>query len=220
MAIAPSTACATAPRRRRPWRCRRPRRAACRLPAVPKADIGQQEDRQQRGGREPGDAALAARHHDEGGQQRTDRRAGAAAHLKQRLGEPVPPAGRHARNARRLRMEHRRAETHQRRGAAGSSRSCWRPTAAAARSGCTPCAIGSENGCGRRSVTMPDHRLQHRGGQLEGQRDQADLAEVEMIVSFSIGYSAGTSDWFMSLSRWQTESDTRIANGRGFSCNR
>ena len=63
-----------------------------------------------------------------------------------------------------------------------------------------------------------DHRLQHRGGELEGQRDQPDLAEIEMVgLSFRIGYIAGTSDWFMSLSRWQTLSDTRIAKVVRFS---
>ena len=42
---------------------------------------------------------LAARHDDERGEQRTERRAEVAAGLKQRLGEAVAAARRHARDA-------------------------------------------------------------------------------------------------------------------------
>ncbi len=86
-----------------------------RVAPVPEADVGQQQDRQQRRQREPCDAGLSVRHHDECRQQRPDGRPGTAAHLKQRLRESVAPAGSHACHPRRLRMEDGRPDTHQRR---------------------------------------------------------------------------------------------------------
>ena len=45
----------------------------------------------------------------------------------------------------------------------------------------------SEYGCGLPIGEVPDDRLQQRGGHLVGQRDQADVPEVEAELVFSSG---------------------------------
>ena len=164
--------------------CRRPRRAAidgCR--AYHTLTVLSSRMASKRGGREPGDAALPVRHHDERRQQRPDRRAGAAADLEQRLGEAVAPAARHPRHARRLRMEHRGAGPHQRRGE--------QDHAVAMRHREQQQAHQAARHRDRQRERLrppvghhPDDRLQHRGGKLESQRNQPDLAEIQLIGLF------------------------------------
>ena len=153
---------------------------------VPHADGAQQQDGEQGRGGEPGDAALPVRHHDERRQQRPDRRAGAAADLEQRLGEPVAPPAGHPRHARRLRMEHRRAHPHQRRGEQDHA------VAMRHRQQQQPDQAARHRDRQRERLRPPvghhaDDRLQHRGGKLERQRDQPDLAEIQLI-----GHASGS----------------------------
>lgn len=56
---------------------------------------------------------LAERQHDEGGKQRTDRLAGIATDLEEGLRETMATAGGKTGNARRFRVEDRRAEADQ-----------------------------------------------------------------------------------------------------------
>ena len=86
-----------------------------RPPAVPAADAPEHRDRDDGRDSEPGEAALPARQHDERREQRTERRAGVAADLEQRLREAVLPARRQPRDPRRLGMEDRRADADERR---------------------------------------------------------------------------------------------------------
>ncbi len=148
--------------------------------AVPDADVRQQDDGQQRRQREPGDAALSERYDDERRQQRPHGRPGTAAHLEQRLGEAVAPAGRHPRHPRRLGMEHRRADADQRGrrqdGRIGTgNRQQQQPGQRAAHAD------------GQRERQRPavghhaDHRLQHGSRHLERQGDEADLDEIEPV---------------------------------------
>jgi hypothetical protein len=148
-------------------------RAAC---AIPVADLEQDQHRHQRRTAEPDQALLALRHHDEGGQQWTRRLAEVAADLEQRLRQAVAAAGRHARHARSFGMkhrgahaDHRRRQQDQRIGAGlGHQQQAGQREAHADHQG-----IGLRPAVG----VEPDQRLQHRGRALEGQRDQADLAE-------------------------------------------
>src|SRR3954451_3876439 len=83
---------------------------------VPAADAPEDEDREEGDRGEPGDAALPERHDDERGQYPSHRGAKTAAELEYRLRKTVAAAGGQPRDARRLRMKHRRAETDQRGG--------------------------------------------------------------------------------------------------------
>jgi hypothetical protein len=106
--------------------------------------------------------------------------AGAASHLEQRLGEAVAPAGCHPGNARRFRVEHGGAEADQRGGeedggiAVGDGEKQQAYQAAQH-------ADWQRIGLRATIGDQPDDRLEHRGGELEGERDQPDLAEVEMV---------------------------------------
>ena len=84
--------------------------------SVPVADLPEDDHREQRQQRAPGDARLAVGDDEKRRQQRTERRAEISTDLKDRLREAVPSAGGHARHARRLRMKHRRPDAHQPRG--------------------------------------------------------------------------------------------------------
>src|SRR4051794_41919758 len=81
---------------------------------VPAADAPEDQDREEGDRGEPGDAALPERHDDERGQHRSHRGAKTAAELEYRLRKAVAAAGGQPRDARRLRMKHRRAETDER----------------------------------------------------------------------------------------------------------
>ena len=175
-----SRTCAGRERRMRAGRRRRGCAAAARrVRWYQRPTLPEHHDREQRRDREPGDARLAARQHDERGEQRPERRAGVAADLEQRLREAVPPARGHARHARRLRVEDRRAEPD--RAPAATSRRGIAPRHREAEQ-----ADEGEPHADRQRVRLrvvvgvePDHRLQQRRGELEGEGDQADLGEVE-----------------------------------------
>ncbi len=150
------------------------------LRRVPAADAPEDEDRQERDRREPGDAALPERHDDQRRQHRPHRGAEAAAELEHRLREAVAAAGGEPRDARRFRVKHRRAETNEGR-----------------RNEDDEILLGdaeqqqTEEGRGhadRQRIglrllvgVVTDHRLQQRGRELKGQRDHADLREVERV---------------------------------------
>ena len=90
----------------------RPRRSSA-LPAAPVADREKHRHRQQRRGREPGDARLTPWDHDKGGQHRPERRADIAADLEQRLRQAVAPARSHPGDTRGLRVEDRGTDADQ-----------------------------------------------------------------------------------------------------------
>src|SRR5262245_46925931 len=79
-------------------------------PLYPGPDLHEQRDADHRRDGEPADTCLAARQHDERRQQRTERGAGIATDLKQRLREPVATAGGQPRDPRRLRVKDGRAD--------------------------------------------------------------------------------------------------------------
>ena len=116
------------------------------------------------------------RHDDERGQQRTERRSEIAADLKHRLGEAVPPARRHPRDARRLGMEDRGSDADE----AGGDQD--RPERAGDRqqqqADQRERHPADERVRHRPAVGVhPDDRLQQRRGQLQGEGDQPDLRE-------------------------------------------
>ena len=165
-------------------RFRRARRARFRRHAgmalVPCAHAHQHHDGEQRRAGKPRDAALPGRKHDERRQQGTHRRPGVAAHLKQRLRQAVLSAGSHARHARRFRMEHRRAHAdhrHRRQNHGEGGRRCDQDQ-----------PHQRERHAGRQRVRRrpmigvePHQRLQQRRRQLRGERDQPDLAEIQVV---------------------------------------
>ncbi len=146
---------------------------------VPMAHAPEHQDRDHRGQRAPGDRAVAVGQHHRGGQERPQRRSEVAADLEQRLGQSRPGAGRHPGHARTLRVEHRRPhadhagrdhrhrivlrQAEQQEAHEGEDR------AARQGEGHRP-AVGDQS----------HHRLQQGGGELEGEGEQADLAEAEM----------------------------------------
>ncbi len=145
--------------------------------AIPAADAPQHRDRQQGRQRQPGDAALRVHHH---GRQQWPRRAShIAADLEDRLRQPVAPARSHPSHARRFRMEDRGAGADQRRGdqqyaIAGRDRqqqqSRQRETHADRQRMRLRMLVG----------VQADQRLQQRGGDLIGQRQQPDLHEAQI----------------------------------------
>ncbi|CAM2158991.1 hypothetical protein PT2222_50047 [Paraburkholderia tropica] len=152
-----------------------------RMRLVPAADLREHEHRHQRGHREPRDAALTMRNDDRGGQQRSERRARVAADLEQRLREAVAAARGHARNPRRLRMEHRRAAANQRGGDQqhAEARRDRHQQQAAERE-----AHADGQRIRHRALVRidADERLQHRRRDLVRERDQADLRERQREV--------------------------------------
>ena len=155
-------------------------RRHARVALVPCAHARQHHDGQQRGGGEPRDAALPGRKHDERGQQGTHRRPGIAAHLEERLRQPVLSAGSHARHARRFRMEHRRAHADQRHRAQNHGEGGRRCDQNQPDQG--EGHAGRQRVRSRPAVGVESHqRLQQRRGELRGERDQADLAEIEVV---------------------------------------
>ena len=147
---------------------------------VPVPDVEQHHHAQQRHAREPGDARLTARQHDEGREQRTGGGTEVAAHLKDRLRQPVAAAGGHARDPRGLRMKHRGAgadearATQQQRVAAGKGE---QQQARQRESHADRQAVGPRAAVG----VGADERLQERGGELEGEGEQPDLTEAQLV---------------------------------------
>src|SRR5437879_1837068 len=79
----------------------------------PGADVREQDNPEESQKRKPRETRLSLREH-EGGEKRTERGARIAANLEKRLRHAVLPAGSHARDARRFRVEHGGADTHER----------------------------------------------------------------------------------------------------------
>ena len=153
------------------------------LRLVPDADPPQDQNREKRDRGEPGDARLAERHHDQRRQHRTHRGAKTAAELKHRLRETESSAGGQPRDPRRFGVKHRRAQADQRGGNEddGISRRHAEQQQPEKRK-----AHAERQ---RKRLCLPvghvtDHRLQQRRGELERQRDQADLGVVERIALF------------------------------------
>ena len=150
------------------------------LRLVPDADPPQDHDRQKRDRRKPGDAGLAERHHDQRRQHRPHRRAETAAELKHRLRKSVAPAGGEPRDPRRLRMKHRRAEADQR-GRDQDDAVVMRDAEQQQAEEGKAHADRERERLRLLVGEMPDHRLQQRRGELERQRDHADLGEVQRV---------------------------------------
>jgi hypothetical protein len=157
-------------------------RAAAAAPrqivAVPDADPAQDDDADQGREREPGDVELAVGDHQQRHQQRADRLPGIAADLEHRLGEAVAPAGGEPRDARPLGVEHRAADADQGCGQQHGGE------AAGDRQHQHADERRRHAERQRERLRAPvrveaDQRLQDRGGELEGQRDDADLHEIE-----------------------------------------
>ena len=111
--------------------------------------------------------------------QRAERRADVAADLKDRLRQAVTAAGRHPRDARRLRVKDRRTDAHQ-----SGSRPAASAKLPAHRQPDSPTAVNpmpttSEYGVGRRSVTVPTAGCSSDDVICCVERDQADLREAE-----------------------------------------
>ena len=146
--------------------------------AVPAPHAGEHHHADERHHREPRDAALPVGEHDEGGEQRPDRRAEIAADLEHRLGEAVLSARGEARHPRGLGVEHRRSHADQRR------RQQHHAVARGHRHDHEPDerrAHADDERIRRRMAVgdVADDRLQDRGGDLEREGDEPDLAEVE-----------------------------------------
>ena len=158
-----------------PLRCRRRKRQAV---AIPPADIEQEDHAEERDHREPRQARLAEGHHDQRRQQRPQRRTDIASDLKQGLSESIPAARGKPCDAGRFRMEDGRAQADHR--GAEHEHGVGRG----------PCkhqepAKGRAHADGQRERERtavrikPHHRLEQRGGDIEGERDDADLGEIE-----------------------------------------
>lgn len=151
--------------------------------AVARGGPGHQDHRDQHDDGEPGQARLAARHDDRRRQQRADRIAGMAADLEQPLCQALAAGGGMAGHARRLRMEYRRAQPDQRGGeqdhrVARRESERQQPEQRRAHAG------NHRIGPGALVGQPAEQRLQQGRRHLEGQRDQADLAEIELEVLF------------------------------------
>ena len=83
--------------------------------AVPAADSDREDDAGDGDERAPPHARLPVRRDQKRREHRTQRRAGVAADLEDRLRQPVPSARGHPRDARRFRVEDRRTDADQRR---------------------------------------------------------------------------------------------------------
>ncbi len=146
--------------------------------AIPETDPAEDSDADHGREREPGDVELAVGDHQQRHQQRADRLPGIAADLEHRLGEPVTPAGGEPRHARRLGVEHRAADADQSRDQQHGGEAAGHRQQQHADEG----RGHPERQRERLRVLVgvePDHRLQNRGGQLEGQRDDPDVHEIE-----------------------------------------
>ena len=147
---------------------------------IPAAHPGQHQHPDQRRRGKPCHGALAMRQHHQCCQQRPDRLAGIAAHLEQRLRQPEPPARGRPRHPRSLGVEHSRANPDQRR------RKEQHGIAVRHRQHHQPDQRGPHPGRQRERHRLlvgehADERLQQGCGQLEHQRDQADLREIQRV---------------------------------------
>ncbi len=152
--------------------------AGAHVLAVPDADLPEHDHRRQRRDREPRQAALPVREHDEGRQQRPERRPRVAADLEERLREAVLSSGCQPGDSRRLRMEDRRADADQR-GGREHSREMVGPRQEQQTRQRESHADGQRLRLRLAIGEIADHRLEERRGELVGERDQADVPEVE-----------------------------------------
>jgi len=72
-------------------------------------------------------------------------------------------------------------------------------------------AAGSEYGIGRRSAARPTNGCNNDAVSWNANVIRPISPKSSPYDDFSTGYTAGTSDWIISLSRWQKLSDSRIA---------
>ncbi len=141
---------------------------------------GHQDHGDERRDGEVGDAALPSRHDDEGRQQWPQRAAGLAAELEDALRHAVLPARRVAGHPCRFGMEDRRAD-------ADAGRGQQQQRIAAGGGEADEASQGEPHADHHRIRhrmlvgVEPDQRLQQRGRDLEGQRHQPDLTEIERI---------------------------------------
>ena len=152
--------------------------AGAHVVAVPDADLPEHDHRRQRGDRKPGQAALPVLEHDESRQQRPERRPRVAADLEERLREAVLSSGCQPGDARRLRMEDRRADADQR-GGREHCREMVGPRQEQQPRQRESHADGQRLRLRLAIREIADHRLEERRGELVGERDQADVPEVE-----------------------------------------
>jgi len=154
-------------------------RCARQVRRTPVAHADQDYDADGCGYCEPGNTALAVRQHDKRRKQRTEGGARVAAHLKERLRKAMLAAGCDARNARRFRMKDRRSCSNDGRSQQQQAE-CWRQRQhqnsreRKAHSHCERIRHGPLVG------VEPDQRLQKTCHHLVGERQQSDLAEVQM----------------------------------------
>jgi hypothetical protein len=106
-----------------------------------------------------------------------------AAKLKHRLRKAVAAARGKARNPRRLRMKDSRPKSDQRRSNQNNSVMMRGAEQQQAEEGKSH-ANGERERLRPLIGEMTDDRLQQRGGELERQRDHADLREVERVIVF------------------------------------
>ena len=146
--------------------------------AVPAADADEQDDRDQRQDRERQDRALAERNDDKGRQERSGRLAEIPADLEEALGETVAAAGGRARHPRRLGVEDGAADADHR---DRHENELVRP-----REGEQSQTDQREAHADRQDPVhrppvgrVADEGLQQRGGDLEDERDHADLEEAQ-----------------------------------------
>ncbi len=151
------------------------------LRPVPDADPPQDHDRQKRDRGKPGDAGLAERHHDQRRQHRPHRGAETAAELKHRLRKAIAPARGQPRDPRRFRMEHRRSQSDQR-GRDQDDRVLMRDAEQQQAEEREPHADRERERLRLLVGEVSDQRLQQRRGELERQRDQADLRIVQRVI--------------------------------------
>jgi hypothetical protein len=148
---------------------------------VPDAHVPEDDDREERRQRIGGDAFLAPGEDDQRRGERSERRSEIAAKLKERLRQPVPAARRHPRHPRRFGVKHRRAEADK------GGRNQDHRIAVRNRQQQEPDQrehhAGRQRPWHRSLVGHEAHqRLEQRRRELEGESDEADLGEIEVIV--------------------------------------
>src|SRR6266404_5185230 len=144
----------------------------------PGANIRKQNNSKERHKGKPRNAALPARQN-ESRQQWPHRRSRVSANLKQRLRHPVLPSRSHARNARRLRMKHRRANANQ------PSRNQYRAVTRRERQRHQANQRNSHANRQKVRFVVPiavqtDQGLQKRRREGGSERDQPDLPKVQV----------------------------------------
>ncbi|KAG0941870.1 hypothetical protein G6F31_014955 [Rhizopus arrhizus] len=156
-------------------RCGAGRTRCAQVQRIPAADIGQQRDADQGGTGEPRGGVLAIRHDHRSGDQRAERGTEIAAYLEHRLREAMTAARGQPRDARGLGVEDRRTDADHRGGQQHhgvARREAEQQHAAQGRGHADRQRVRRRAPVGGHA----DQRLEDRGGELVGQRDQADLA--------------------------------------------